>query len=272
MAKKRGRPIDRWTQLNIDRPGLRLRTSHRLDGQIGALADNSLLPIDRSDFPHCPICIGGDDDLTDEHVPPEQAGGVTITRTCRRCNSAFGALVDVDLVDFFSGTFISRWWSPESGVLGRRNLGRTLLRSNHDGQFVLLMAGNDQLRRDLAQMLGAGEVSAEIQPPDLRRSRIGALKNAYLAACAQLERIPNTPSARAVRAELLSVRQRHTRRGGLPATPIADAITVGRLAQHFPALGLKLCRIAGPAGVENAILFSGRFVVAWPFPDIPPRS
>ncbi|MCX6466486.1 MAG: hypothetical protein NTW05_23290 [Pseudonocardiales bacterium] len=133
LRKKRGRPIDRWAQLDIDRPGVRVRTSHRLEGRSGVITNGSILPIVRTDFERCPICSDGDD-LTDEHVPPEQAGGVKITRTCRTCNSSFGALVDVDLVDLLSGTLNGRWWSPDSGVLGRRNFGRTLLRSNDNGQ------------------------------------------------------------------------------------------------------------------------------------------
>jgi hypothetical protein len=203
---KRNPPINRWAQIHVDRPDFSLHTTNQLEGAVGGLVDGALSPIVKFDVDRCPICLAPND-LTDEHVPPEQAGGTVITQTCRVCNSTLGSLVDVDLVDMLSDTVTSWWWSQGSGLPGRRNLGRTLLRGTQDGKFAWLLSGGDQLRRELAQMLAGGKVTVEIRPTDLRRARISGLKNAYLAACAQLQQIPDTPSAHQVRGELLAVRQ-----------------------------------------------------------------
>jgi hypothetical protein len=241
MTKKRKKPIDPFRQVNVDLPGLSLQTAYPLQGTTGLIND-SLSPITRFDFDRCPICLSTDD-LTDEHAPPEQAGGVVATKTCQPCNSLLGALVDVDLIDFLSSSTISRWSRDGSGLLGSRNAGRTLLHSTADGQFAILVSGPDRLRREFAQMMATGQASAEFRLPDLRRARIGGLKNAYVAACVQLQETPETESAERIRAELLAVRQCRRRRATLPATPIADnSVLMARIDGDLPLPGLNLGR------------------------------
>lgn len=263
--------LDPFRQIQIEQQGFRLETHYPRSGPSGYLINESLSPIRRFGFDQCPICLTSGD-LRDEHVPPEVAGGVIATQTCDPCNSFFGSLVDVDLIDFLSSSTQSHWWSAGSNVQGFRGGGRTLLRTAQEAQFVIVMSGGRRLRSDFAQMMATGEITAEFQETDLQRVRISALKNAYLAACAQLQEIPQTESANLTRKELLAVRQRRRRKAGLPETHLAYNIPMARMARDFPAPGINLCRFEGPSGEELGILFAGRMLTAWPFPDVPPRG
>lgn len=269
MARSKG--LDRFRQLRINTESLQLETRYPLGGVTGSLVNESLSPIERFDFGCCPICFSTEN-LTDEHVPPEQAGGGVVTKTCSRCNSRLGFLVDVDLIDFMASSTRSSWSSPGSAVRGHRNVDRTLMRSTLDGQFALILSGNDAVRREFREMMATGEIEGTFPELDLRRPRISGLKNAYLAACVQLREIPQTESAQRIRDELLSVRDLPSRRVELPGCPIAFDVLMARPANDMPAPGLHLCRLVGPSGEVTAILFSGRLLVEWPFQDVPPRD
>lgn len=263
--------LDPFRQIQIEQQGLRLETHYPRSGPSGHLINESLSPIRRFDFDQCPICLASGE-LRDEHVLPEVAGGVIATQTCEPCNSIFGSLVDVDLIDFLSSSTQSRWWSNESNVQGFRGGGRTLLRTMQEDKFVLVMSGGRRLRSDFAQMIATGQITAEFQETDLQRVRISALKNAYLAACVHLQEIPQTESVNLTREELMAVRQRRRRKAGLPETSLAYNITMARTASDLPASGNNLCRFEGPSGEKLGVLFGGRMLTAWPFSDVAPRA
>jgi hypothetical protein len=88
----------------------------------------------------------------------------------------------------------------------------------------------------------------------------------------QLQKIPQTESVNWTREELLAVRHRLRRKAGLPETPLACNITMARTASDFPAPSINLCRFEGPSGEKLGILFGGRMLSAWPFPDVAPRA
>jgi hypothetical protein len=270
VKKRKPEPIDPFTQVSIDLPDLTLETSLPPSGPAGTLFHDSLSPIDGFDFDRCPICLSTDD-LTAEHVPPEQAGGGVATKTCGTCNSRFGFLVDVDLIEFLSSSTKSRWRNEDS-VQGFRSGGRTLLRRTPDGRFAILMSGDERLRGELRQMLEAGPTTGEFQLSDMRRVRVSALKNAYLAACVQLREIPRTASADRIRSELLAVRECRRRREALPPTPIANEIMTARVEPDFPTPGLYVCRFDGPYGERTGVLLGGHLLVEWPFSDLQPGA
>lgn len=263
--------LDPFRQIQIEQQGLRLETRYPRSGPSGHFINESLSPIHRFDFDQCPICLASDN-LREEHVLPEVAGGVIATQTCHPCNSYFGSLVDVDLIDFLSSSTQSRWWSTGSNVQGFRGGGRTLLRALPGDKFALVMSGGRRLRNDFAQMMETGQITGEFQETDLQRVRISALKNAYIAACVQLQEIPQTESANWTREELLAVRHRLRRKAGLPETPLACSITMARTASDFPAPNINLCHFEGPFGEKLGILFGGRMLTVWPFPDVAPTA
>jgi hypothetical protein len=153
-------------------------------------------------FDSCPICLEPDP-TSKEHVPPAAVGGSVMTRTCHRCNSRSGSVLESALVDWWEDAVGSASMSHKD-VPGARRTSRVLLRQKDTGEPVLVLSRVDPA---IAGRLGSGgEFSMTFAAPDPHRYRLAALKSSYLAACLLLRTIPDTPEARAVRAELMASR------------------------------------------------------------------
>lgn len=231
-----------------------------------------LAEIGYHEFDRCPICLApGPTDR--EHLPPESMGGIVRTRTCVRCNNQLGSRVEDQLRSWYEDELRqSSFSSPESGVPGRRAARRVFYRTTPTGEFVLSVMAN-KADPNIRQMLKHGKVvEYEYVPPDPRRYRIAALKQAYLAACLQLQEIPQTESAEAIRRDLIAARDAPDSRS-VPASAIADALTVVRSFEVQKAPPLALCKFRSTADVEKfGISLAGSILVSWPFSDVSPAE
>jgi len=154
-------------------------------------------------FDRCPICLEPDP-ASKEHVPPAAIGGSVMTSTCHRCNSQLGSVLESALVDWWEDAFGSVSFSHDD-VAGRRRASRILIRQKDTGEPALVLhRGIDPAINSM--LASGGRVEMRCSPPDEHRCRLAALKGAYLAACLLLRSIPETPEAKAVRAELTAVR------------------------------------------------------------------
>ena len=106
----------------------------------------------------------------------------------------------------------------------------------------------------------------EYATPDLRRIRIAALKNAYLAACLITGEILTTPEGEQVRAELMAVRDLR-RQDGFTLGPAARAIRLGK--PHGPAIAGQLVLVHAQPSDESkphfAVSLAGTILVSWVF-------
>ena len=64
---------------------------------------------------------------------------------------------------------------------------------------------------DAEPMLKGPNFTLEFTPPDPRRYKLAAMKQAYLAACLDLASIPGTPCAERIRSDLLAARDAPSR-------------------------------------------------------------
>ena len=231
-----------------------------------AIAVRRLRTVRAHHFDRCPICLRPEPaDL--EHVPPSSVGGTVMTTTCKRCNNRFGSLVEDELDAWLDGALTHiRFASEGSGVQGRRRSSPLLHRRTADGQFVLIAGVGAP--PEVVQMLQHGEFEIDMAFPDPRRYRIAALKHAYLAACLHLGRIPDSPTADRVRAELIAARDATDHRS-VPTSSVAEELTLARSYRRHEAPAIALCEFRTPAkGWKVGILLAGSFLVCWPLPDI----
>jgi hypothetical protein len=219
-------------------------------------------------FGACPICLAPGPS-TREHVPPAALGGTVATLVCGRCNNDLGSRIEVDLLDWRDDA-VRRPRISGGTVPGPRRLERLLRRTAADGEFVLVPDGRaDPALRDI---IGSGEFDLTLAPPDPARYRLAALKHAYLAACLDRREIPDTPTGRQIRHDLLAARDA-PHDAPFPASEYARSIPLMRsYAQPAgPPLALCLADTAGPDGrPEIWIMLSGTVCVPWPMPDFPP--
>ena len=144
-------------------------------------------------FDQCPICLRPGPD-SDEHVGPSRLGGAKLTKTCARCNHELGSKLDAALIAWCTETLHSvAVTSP--AFLGHRYFPSVDVRGTDNGQFALLV--DRPAHPDIRDALVSGELAIRYSPHNMRRVRLAALKNAYLAACILDGRI----------------RRRHSRRG-----------------------------------------------------------
>jgi hypothetical protein len=218
-------------------------------------------------FDRCPICLAPDP-ASQEHVPPESLGGRVRTLLCGPCNNQLGSRVEGELLDWRDDAIRHARASAEN-VTGRRRLPRVLRRRTPDGKFVLILDGVGDPA--IEEMFRVGAFSHFYAPPDRNRYKIAALKQAYLAACLDRQEIPDTPSARVIRADLIAARDARSNRD-VPVSDYALSMPLTRIYRqpHGPSLALVL--LEGSDGAHEVwIALAGTVFVPWPLPDFHPR-
>jgi len=212
-------------------------------------------------FDRCPVCLEPSPS-TREHVPPEAVGGKVRTMTCGPCNHNLATLVEADLAAWYDQRLLGVRFTKDTVPGGRGAF--VNLRTTTDGEFVLTATRADSA---IPAMLDAGgEFGMEFCEAEESRYRVALLKHAYLTACLHLGTIPDGEAAAAVRAELLAVRDAPDR-DDLPASPIAQALRIGRSYRpHDGALFLAWMTREDEEEPLLAIVLGG-FVVSWPIAD-----
>ncbi len=233
-------------------------TGERVDARI------LQVPFEYFEFEECPICLSPVPDSR-EHVPPSSMGGHVLTLTCLRCNNEFGNRFESHLRTWYEGS-TGRVRLSGTTVEGRRNAGEFLLRETESGEPMLMQNG----RADPAiqELLEGGVVEMHLIEPDASAIHIGAVKNAYLAACVLMKEIPRTERVDAIRAELVAARdsQRGTR---LELSPLLKSIRVARAAADPLPGAIELVAMRGDRErLAFAISFSRVFAVDWPLNPI----
>lgn len=234
----------------------------RMPSPVGERVDTRivLVPFDYFEFAECPICLTPNPDSR-EHVPPSSMGGSVLTLTCLRCNNEFGSRFESHLQTWYEGS-TGRVRISGPAVNGRRNAGEFLLRITETGEPLLMQDG----RADPAiqELLDGGQVDMHFIEPDVSAIKIGAIKNAYLAACLHLKEVPRTDRAEEIREELVAARD-SVRGGRLQLSPLFQSIRLSR-SNATPVPGaIELVAFAGETDqLEFAISFSRVFAVDWP--------
>lgn len=216
-------------------------------------------------FDQCPICLRPGPD-SDEHVGPSALGGAKLTKTCTGCNNELGSKLDATLIAWCTETQ-RRVAVTSPAFLGHRYFPSVDVRGTDNGQFALLVDG--PVHPDIRDALVSGELAVRYSPHNMRRVRLAALKNAYLAACILNGRIPDGDTADAVRDALMKVRD-SSRSTALPVCAAADTLEIGR---SFMASDGEPVALAHGSGTEGEpplwISFAGVFATSWPLPDQP---
>lgn len=223
-------------------------------------------------IPMCPICLEGDAKYK-EHVPQKDLGGAVMTMTCSRCNNDLGSRVELDLQQWFDHALVDVAFDHDGNVPGRRRMPPIYYRETADASSFALVV-HQKLRPEIMEMLASGEWRMHYRQPDPRRYRMALLKHAYLAACLYLHRVPDSPDARAIRADLLAARNT-SRRVQPPERPLAERLSVYRshAGTQGPALALVTPQHAnGGSPREILISLAGVLFVSWPFTDLPPGT
>jgi hypothetical protein len=127
-----------------------------------------------------------------------------------------------------------------------------------------VLFGTKKPNADIDQILAHRLFQLEFSHPDPAVYHIGALKQAYLAACLQLKRIPDSASAEAIRRDLIAARDAPLH--SAPGSAIANALMLARSygSEVVPPLAFGKARTSFPV-VEW-------MYVSWPFPDVPPAT
>jgi hypothetical protein len=219
-------------------------------------------------FPVCPICVEAVPD-TDEHVGPAALGGGKKTKTCRRCNHVLGSRLDGALIAWCTETFYKV--AVRSPIFrGHRYLRNVDVRGTETGQFALI--ATDPGPRDIRAALESGEsFNVTFWPHNLARVRLAGLKNAYLAACLFLGRIPDGDAADAIRSALVTIRE-SAATAPLPVCRAAETLELARSFLAPEGEHVALATTLG-AGSDSAppcwISFAHVFAASWPLPELP---
>lgn len=238
----------------------------RSPGEVTARA-SLVASIEYAEFPVCPICLT-QGPTSREHVPQQTVGGQIRTLTCERCNNGLGSRIETHLLDWYDHALRASYSS--AGVPGRRRGPRLLRRELPSGEFVLFpdVGHADPAVHD---MLVSGELTLHVDPLDMQRVRLAAMKHAYLAACLLLGGIPFTDEADRIREALVAARDASPR-DMLSDCAEADRLVLARtgVAPQGPPLALMLEHVEDGPG-RHVLSLAGTIVVSWPFMDIPPQ-
>ena len=182
------------------------------------------------------------------------------------CNNGLGR-VEADLVDWRDDAFRHTRATAEA-LLGARRLPRLLSRRTPEGQFVLIIDG--PMHPDAEPMLKGPSFTLEFTPPDARRYKLAAMKQAYLAACLDLTSIPATPCAEVIRRDLQAARDAPSR-SDAPVSEYALSMPLMRTHEQPQEPSIALSIVRRPEGMaEFWVLLAGTVAVPWPLPDCPP--
>ncbi len=216
-------------------------------------------------FDRCPVCLTRGPGSA-EHVPSAALGGQARTWTCEPCNNGLGR-IEAELIDWRDDA-LRHARATTDAVLGARKLPRLLRRRTPDGRFVLIIDG--PMHPDAEPMLKGYEFSLQFKPPDPNRYKLAALKHAYLAACLDLQAIPETPSADLIRHDLRAARDA-TSRAAVPVSEYALSMPLMHTHEQPGGPSIVLGIVRRPDGLaEIWIVLAGTIAVPWPLPDRPP--
>ncbi len=232
------------------------------------LTGSVLREITYREFPVCPICESPNP-TEREHVPQRAIGGHRMTKTCAKCNGDLGSRVEKFLTDWYHDAF-DRVSLKRSDQDRHHNIGRIYMRQTPDGKPVVIITGPMEIgpRRD--EPLTGFELGTPVIPECV--IKLAALKHAYLAACLHLEEIPQTPMARAIRADLVAARDAPDKYS-LPESDIAASLVLAK-TYNVP-VGPPLALVSVESATEPrlagvGISLAGAIMVGWPL-DLLPR-
>src|SRR5699024_1880978 len=137
-------------------------------------------------------------------------GGRLMTYTCKRCNSTFGSRTEEAMLDWFDRAVrvVYRGEGERRPVASRR----VLYRRNEAGQVILMNQAAGGSPDELAELMRAGKniVMSVVDHAPAQRLN-GMLESAYLGAALHLGCLPDLPSVREIRQELLDVVEARSR-------------------------------------------------------------
>jgi hypothetical protein len=215
----------------------------------------------------CPICLAEVVAMHAAHVPQTALGGVVMTSTCQRCNNDLGSRAEVDLQAWFDGELVDTRIEHDGNVPGRRRIPKVHVRTSADGSdFIMWVDGPST--PEIEEMMRSGTWRVYFRSPDFKRAALAVLKHAYLAACLHLQRIPDTADARAIRHDLVEVRDTPRRQ---TLGPIEERIVFHRGGVGRQGPPLALVRTTPPGETESRLLISlaGVLFASWPFEEPP---
>ena len=216
-------------------------------------------------FPVCPICL--DDGPLTQHVPPKRFGGRVMTYTCRRCNSTFGSRTEEAMLDWFDRAV--RVVYREEGYSRPVASGRVLHLRNEAGQVILMNEATGRAPDALPELLRARKtVLMDVLDHAPAQRFNGMLKSAYLGAALHLRGVPDLPSVREIRQELIDVVEARSRKQVI-AGPHAQRVRFDRTGAAASGPPLALMRIQSD-DPRYLISLAGSVLVDWPFPEIDP--
>lgn len=223
--------------------------------------------IRRGAFVFCPICFDRDAD-SQEHVPPQNLGGLEMATTCTRCNNLFGTRVERDLQDWFDHvvTIQVRVGDDPKPV----SVGRAHVMLREDGSPMLHPERGSRLNFGVEDGVPLNDVTWRIVEPSIAHAKLAVLKSAYLAASLHLGGVPNLPSATEIRAELQEVIKAKSR-VSIRFGPHSENLRFFRTGQPAADPRLALMRHDNP-DLRPLISLAGTLLVEWPFPEVDPLS
>jgi len=167
--------------------------------------------------------------------------------------------VEADLADWHLDALTRPGFSSDAAP-GVRRSSRILRRATPNGQFVLVIDGG--VDPAVRTMLDSGQVDLSALVPDLNRSRIGLLKQAYLAACLHYGPLEGeVPDA--VRRDLIAARDAKGRQS-VPTSELALGLAVFRSNERFTALSPLVHAIAESDDDQwEGVVLAGTTFVSW---------
>lgn len=266
---KNGRGLPAIAEIELENPDgtIVAGTSLPVGPTVQRELTTAICAIPQRRFPLCPICLS-DGPLTKEHVPPKRFGGRVMTYTCKRCNSTFGSRTEEAMLDWFDRAVrvVYRGEGERRPVASRR----VLYLRNEAGQVILMNQAAGGSPDELAELMRAGKniVMSVVDHAPAQRLN-GMLKSAYLGAALHLGCLPDLPSVREIRQELLDVVEARSRQL-VVAGPHARRVRFYRSgsAAAGPPLALMRTQSEDPRYV---ISLAGSVLVDWPFPEIDPE-
>lgn len=215
----------------------------------------------------CPICLG-EGPLTKEHLPPKRFGGQVMTYTCKRCNSTFGSRTEEAMLDWFDRAI--RVVYRSEGNPRPVASGRVIYLRNEAGEVILMNQATGPAPDALSQLMRSGkQVVMDVRDHASAQRLNGMLKSAYLAAALHLGGVPDLPSVREIRQELLDVVQARSRKH-VVAGPHAQRLRSFRTGASASGPPLALMKIEAD-DPRYVISLAGTILVDWPFPEVDPE-